>query len=94
METFKKLKEMDARLMAITAIDSKTLLYHFSIDGKLKNVRLRIKNNKTKSICALFPNAEFYEREIFEMFGIEFEGNPNLKGLFLQENVRLPFRKL
>lgn len=93
MINFKELKGKDARLSTITAVDEKTLIYHFFVNGKFENVKIKVKNDKAESICSLFPNAEFYEREIFEMFGIKFEGNPNLKKLFLTEDVESPLRK-
>lgn len=93
MISFKDLKKMGARLSTITAVDEKTLIYHFFVNGKFENVKIKLKDNKAKSICSIFPNAEFYEREIFETFGIKFEGNPNLKRLFLTEDVKFPLRK-
>lgn len=34
------------------------------------------------SICSIFPNANWYEREIFDMYKISFTNHPNLKSLF------------
>lgn len=43
---------------------------------------------------ALFPVAEPYEREIHEMFGIDFLGHPRLTPLLLERNYDIPpFRK-
>ncbi len=89
---FKKLKEKGARLAAITAVNEKNLIYHFFLNGKLENIKIKVRNNNTPSITKLFPNAEFYEREIFETFGIRFRGNKNLKPLFLREDVKTPMR--
>jgi len=42
----------------------------------------------------VFENAEFYEREIHEFFGIHFEGHPGLTPLFLEREYKIPpFRK-
>jgi NADH-quinone oxidoreductase subunit C len=42
----------------------------------------------------VFPNAEPYEREIHELFGIHFEGHPRLTPLFLEREYSTPpFRK-
>lgn len=89
---FKKLKKKKARLAAITAVDEKNLIYHFLLDNKLKNIRVKVNEGVTQSITKLFPNAEFYEREIFETFGIKFKGNKNLKHLFLREDVKTPMK--
>jgi len=42
----------------------------------------------------IFPNAEPYEREIHELFGICFDGHPRLRPLFLEREYAVPpFRK-
>jgi NADH:ubiquinone oxidoreductase subunit C len=91
-QIFKKLKEKGARLIAITAVNKKNLIYHFFLNGKLKNIKIRLKENKTNSIIKIFPNAEFYEREIYETFGIRFRGNKNLKPLFLTKKIKPPLK--
>lgn len=46
------------------------------------------------SLTSLYPGAEFKEREVFDMFGIDFEGHPDLRHLFLDENFPgYPLRK-
>ena len=47
-----------------------------------------------QSIIPIFKNATDYEREIHELFGIVFEGNPRLIPLFLDNWQRFhPFKK-
>lgn len=47
-----------------------------------------------KTVIGLFPNAEPYEREIHEFFGIDFEGHPRLTPLLLERDYEVPpFRK-
>ena len=47
-----------------------------------------------ETITGIFPNAEPYEREIHELFGIKFEGHPRLTPLLLERNYEIPpFRK-
>jgi NADH-quinone oxidoreductase subunit C len=47
-----------------------------------------------KTVIGIFPNAEPYEREIYELFGIHFEGHPRLTPLLLERNYEIPpFRK-
>lgn len=58
------------------------VMYHFG-DGTIKRVKVR--NNKVKSACKEYPNAELYEREIGEKFNIIFVGHPNQERLFIEE---------
>lgn len=47
-----------------------------------------------KTTTGIFPNAEPYEREIHELFGIHFEGHQRLTPLFLEREYEIPpFRK-
>ena len=60
-----------------------TLVYHllsFDPPGRLRlKVGLRGEEPITKTITDLWPSANWYEREIFDMFGIRFEAHPNLR---------------
>jgi len=67
-------------------------------DKEKKNIILktRISREKAKfiTIINIFENAEPYEREIHEMFGIYFEGHPRLTPLMLERDYKIPpFRK-
>lgn len=47
-----------------------------------------------KSATSLWSGADWLEREVYDMFGIEFEGHPNFKRLLLpQEFASFPLRK-
>ena len=47
-----------------------------------------------KTVISVFENAEPYERELHELFGIDFEGNEKLTPLFLERDYEIPpFRK-
>ena len=69
-------------------------LYSFA-----KNERLRIKaqlgeNEPVASVESLWPTANWLEREVYDMFGIVFEGHSNLKRLLLPEEWQgYPLRK-
>jgi NADH-quinone oxidoreductase subunit C len=59
-------------------------------------VKFRIPRENAEFITAIpvFKNAEPYEREIHELFGINFEGHPRLTQLFLEREYKIPpFRK-
>ena len=46
------------------------------------------------SVVGLWQGADFQEREIYDLFGIKFEGHPNMKRIFLWEGFEgHPLRK-
>jgi len=65
-----------------------------------KNSRLIINVNvpdedlKIPSICEIYPGANFYEREVFDMFGIVFENHPELTRILMPDDwTGNPLRK-
>ncbi|MEA3499499.1 MAG: NADH-quinone oxidoreductase subunit C [Candidatus Marinimicrobia bacterium] len=59
-------------------------------------VKTRIPRKEARFITVInvFENAEPYERELHEMFGIYFEGHPRLTPLLLERDYEIPpFRK-
>lgn len=45
-----------------------------------------VTTNSIKSVVSLYKSANFDECEIFDLFGVEFIGNKNLKRLLMPEN--------
>ncbi|MCM8801349.1 MAG: NADH-quinone oxidoreductase subunit C [Candidatus Omnitrophica bacterium] len=86
-------KELGLRFSTATGQDTPKgleILYHFSFDktGHIISIRVLIKdkdNPQIDSLATLFPAAEWIEREMWEMLGINFIGHPNLKHLLLSE---------
>jgi NADH-quinone oxidoreductase subunit C len=74
--------------------DLVAILYSFP-----NNTRLRLKaavaaNEHPPSVVDIWPTADWLEREIFDMFGIEFAGHPGLKRILLPDGwTGHPLRK-
>jgi NADH-quinone oxidoreductase subunit C len=49
-------------------------------------LRLGIENPVVQSCIGLFPTADFQEREVYDMFGVEFEGHPDLRRILMPED--------
>ena len=60
-----------------------TVVYHLLSLEHNDDVRLKVSlpesDPKLPTACAIWPNANWYEREAWDMFGIEFDGHPNLR---------------
>jgi NADH-quinone oxidoreductase subunit C len=74
------------------------VIYHLwshakKIRGMVKT-RIPRESPSIKSIVDLWIGAQIHERENHELFGIEFDGNPELSPLFLEDWEEIPpFRK-
>jgi len=59
-----------------------------------QKVRIARESPLIESVVDLWPGAQIHEREAHELFGITFEGNPDLSPLFLEDWTEIPpFRK-
>ncbi len=64
-----------------------------------RNERIRIKVNlkegdRPETAVEAHPTADWLEREVFDMFGIEFEGHPNMKRILMPDEWQgFPLRK-
>lgn len=64
-----------------------------------KNMRLRVKietdeTGQVPSLTGVFPNADWYEREAFDMYGILFSSHPDLRRILTDYNFTgHPMRK-
>ena len=91
-------------LMDLTAVDHWKrkprfeLVYH--LYSRSKNARLRLKaplggsSPEAPSLTSLWPAANWYEREVFDMFGIRFRGHPDLRRILMYREFQgHPLRK-
>jgi len=77
-------------LMDITAVDFPERSKRFDVVYHLlsmhNNVRIRLKmqiadGETVDTVRDVFPNADWYEREIWDMYGVPFAGQPDLRRL-------------
>ena len=56
----------------------------FEPAGRLRlKVPLYGKDPVTRTITDIWPSANWYEREVFDLFGIRFDGHPDLRRILL-----------
>ncbi|GAB3200168.1 NADH-quinone oxidoreductase subunit C/D [Pontibacter aydingkolensis] len=75
-----------------------TLVYHLLSFERNSFIRLKVALSdefpKAPSIASLWENANWYEREIYDMFGIKFDGHPHLSRILMPRTwVGHPLRK-
>jgi NADH-quinone oxidoreductase subunit C len=90
-------------LVDITAVDYPSrekrfeVVYHFL--SMYTNQRIRIKasireDEVVPSITSIHPSADWFEREVFDMYGIMFAGHPDLRRILTDYGFRgYPLRK-
>ena len=89
-------------LFCQTAVDRKDgfhVVYHLTSSVHGHSVMLRVvlsdkANPVIPTVSDVWKASEYYEREIFDLFGIRFENHPDLRRIFLDDDwVGYPLRK-
>ncbi len=90
-------------LVDITAIDHPErparfdVVYHFLSMYRNHRIRLKVavrEDEMVPSIIEIHPSANWFEREVFDMFGILFSGHPDLRRILTDYGFRgYPLRK-
>ncbi len=93
-------------LMDLTAVDyfwmfkkpRFEVVYHLYSLVKKHRIRVKIgvddREPIVDSMVSIWPAADWYEREVWDMFGIQFAAHPNLKRILMYEEfVGHPLRK-
>ena len=86
-------KDLKARFNTASGVDLRyhmEILYHFLIEDINLLISLRVKIQKPKleidSLSPIFEGANWIEREMHEILGINFRGHPDLKRLLLPDD--------
>jgi len=86
-------KDLGARFNIASGVDARQhieILYHFTIEDINLVISLRVKLPKSKleidSLAPSFEAANWIEREIHELLGINFKGHPDLRKLLLSDD--------
>lgn len=88
-------------LFCLTCVDWKshlTMVYHLSSTKHRNTVVIKSNLDVTApsidTVSDIWRTAEFHEREVFEMFGVQFNGHPDLRRLILTDDfVGFPLKK-
>ena len=90
-------------LVDITAVDYPErakrfdVVYHFLSMYQNQRIRLRVacrEEDMVPSITDIHPSANWFEREVFDMFGVLFTGHPDLRRILTDYGFRgYPLRK-
>jgi len=77
------------------------VVYHFAnvgiadfpvpgMQGGAKRLRIKVRvhgsDARKPSLVDVFPNANWYEREVYDLFGIVFEGHPDLRRILMPDD--------
>ena len=62
------------------------LLDMHNVDRISVKARLHTDDPRIDSVVELFPGAEFPEREVYDMFGVVFDGHPDLRRVLMPED--------
>jgi NADH-quinone oxidoreductase subunit C len=66
------------------------VIYHLFSTVTKKRVRLKVRlsgdDARVDSLTPVWPGADFFEREVFDLFGVRFDEHPNLKRIMMPDN--------
>ncbi len=91
-----KLERKFERLSAVTAVDRYPLEPRFEIiylfHSVARNARMELKarvsgkDPEIDSVTPVYLSANWYEREVFDLFGVKFRNHPDLRRIMLPED--------
>jgi NADH-quinone oxidoreductase subunit C len=74
------------------------VIYHLLSIAKKERVRLKVRLDGTspavESVTSVWPGANYFEREVYDLFGVRFTGHPYLRRILMPEDWEgYPLRK-
>ena len=74
------------------------LSYHILSHAFRERIRVSARvsgvNPVVETVTGVWPGANYYEREVFDLFGVRFEGHPNLRRILMPDDwTGYPMRK-
>lgn len=73
------------------------VVYHMHSISKKHRIRVKTQvadGEKVDSVTSIWGTADWTERETYDMYGIEFEGHPNMKRIYMADDWKgHPLRK-
>ena len=87
-------EDVGCRFVIVTCIDADDyfeVLYHFSYDqlGVVITVKTFVRDRQNpaiESIAPYVPGAEWIEREVHDVFGVDFKNHPDMRRLILADD--------
>ena len=72
--------------------------YHLLSHARKERIRLRVmlggEQPQVQTITGVWPSANYYEREVFDLFGVHFAGHPNMRRILMPDDwTGHPLRK-
>jgi NADH-quinone oxidoreductase subunit C len=93
---FLKYDQHFVRLSSVTAVDRYPaeprfeVVYHLHSVDRKERVRLKCQlsgeNPTIESVTAVWRGADWYEREVFDLFGIRFSNHPDLRRIMMPDD--------
>lgn len=66
------------------------VIYHLFSTVTKKRLRLKVRlsgdDARVDSLTPIWPGANFFEREVFDLFGVRFQEHPNLTRIMMPDN--------
>jgi NADH-quinone oxidoreductase subunit C len=80
-------------VFCLTCIDWKThlmMVYHLLSRRHRHNIVVKVKltdlqKPTIETVCDIWKTAELHEREVWDLFGVQFQNHPDMRRLFLDE---------